>query len=264
MKINLWFLFFVSVSMAFGCSLVYGAEIFFPSTQIEKGNFTFFLLYGNSSEKLNFTVNSRDEIKVGNNSYFSNVSNDLESDGKSNSVLAKIVANLNDGLYYWLKAGVGSYDLEIPSSAGSNKLSGQDKGMICGFGARKLIVPGTIVTPAVAIDLGMDYSAYGLDSFRAGDLAPVPVTDELEITEFQTDLVISKKIKNLEPYGGFKVYRKIVTLTDKTSFSNVSGTRDDAGLFAGVKIDYCRHEAFVIEGSVGNDTNISAGLNIGF
>lgn len=265
MKRNLWFLFFVFVLAVLSSSLVYCAEVFFPASQLEKGSPVFSLIYGNISEKLNFTVNSRDEIIVGNNSYLSSGSNDLESNGNSNSFCAKIAFNPNNGLYYWLKAGTGSYDLEITSSEGStNKLTGQDKGFLCGFGARKLLFPDTIVTPAVAIDLGMDYSTYGIDSLGNGNSAPVLISDKLEIVEYQADVVVSKKIKYIEPYGGIKIYRKIATLTNKADIANVSGTRDDAGLFAGVKIEYYQHEALIIEGSLGTDTSISAGLNIGF
>lgn len=249
---------------AFCSSLICASEVAFPAAQIEGGKYSFFLLNGNSSEKLNFRVTNKDEIKVGNNSYFSQVSNDLASDGKSGSFFAKLVVNPDNGLYYWFKAGLSSYSLEIPSDTVRNRLSGQDRGMVFGFGARKLLFPATIVSPAVAFDLGMDYSAYNIDSFSSGGAAPVAVTDKLEISEIQADFVVSRKLRNFEPYGGLKVYRKAITLTDKAGFANVSGTKDSAGLFLGLKMSFYRHEAFVIEGSFGQDTDFTAGLNIGF
>lgn len=263
MKNLFWFLILNSALAAFSGSLIYGSEVAFPAAQVEQGKCSFFLLYGNSSDKLNFNVTGRDQIKVGNNSYFSNVSNDLESDGSGKSVFAKVVINPDNGLYYWFKAGISSYDLDVPSDSVKNKLSGQDKGMVCGFGARKLLFPDTIVTPAIAVDFGINYAAYGLDSFSAGGAAPVAVSDKLEIMEFQTDLVLSKRIKQFEPYGGLKIYRKTATLTDKAGFANVSGTKDNAGLFFGLKVNFTKQEALVIEGSLVGDSNFSVGLNIG-
>ena len=264
MKTNLWFLFLSVVVTVFCSSLIYSSEVVFPAGQIEDGKCSFFILSGNSSDKLNFSVASKDEIKVGNNSYFSEVTNDFEGDGRGNSVLAKLAFNPGGGLYYWFKAGIGSYDLSLPSSTVKNKLSGQDKGWICGLGARKLLFPDTIVTPAIAVDVGISYMSYGLDSFSFGGSAPVSVSDKLEITEAQADVVISKIINSIEPYGGLKVYRKSAVLSDRASFVNVSGIKDSAGLFFGVKFSFCKHEALVVEGNVGGDTDFTVGLNIGF
>jgi len=264
MKKYLWFLFFGVLICALKCSLIYGSEVVLPATQIEKGKVSFLLLYGDTSEKLNFHVTGREQIRVGNNSYFSNVSNDLESDGRSSDVSVKLVINPDNGLYYWFKAGVSDYSLDIPSDTVKNNLSGQDKGLICGFGARKLLFPDTIVSPAVAVGLGVNYAVYGLDSFRSGDSAPVVVNDKLEITEFQADVVISKKLDKFEPYGGVKVYRKNVTLTDRASIANVSGAKDDAGLFFGTRFSYFKNEALIVEGSFVGDTSFTAGVNINF
>jgi hypothetical protein len=263
MKNDLRFLLLNAAIAAFCSSLICASEVALPAAQIESGKCSFFVLNSFSSEKLNFKVESRDEIKVGNNSYFSQVTNDLESDGAMNAVLAKLVINPDNGLYYWLKAGIGAYNLEIPSLNAKNKLSGQDKGWLCGFGARKLLFPDTLVSPAIAFDLGITRAEYGIDTFRSGSSAPVAVSNRLDITELQAGFVVSKKIKRVEPYGGLKVYRKTVMLSDKTGFSNVSGTKDGAGVFLGVRLNFHRYEALVIEGSLGGDTDFSVGLNIG-
>jgi len=264
MKKDLWFLFICAAVMAAQSSLIYGSEVVFPATQLEKGGVSLAVFYGNTAEKLDFNVNSRDQIKVGNNSYFSEVSSDLESDGTSRGVYAKLMFNPANGLYYWLKAGLAGYSLDIPSSLAKNNLTCQNSGWVYGIGARKLLFPDTIVTPAVAIDFGFNYAIYGMDTFRAGGSDPVAVNDKLEIIETQADLVVSKKINIVETYGGLKVYNKAATLTDKSGFANVSGTRNDAGLFFGVKVNYYKQEALLIEGSFIGETNFTAGINIKF
>jgi hypothetical protein len=163
-----------------------------------------------------------------------------------------------------VSAGIGNYILDIPSDPASNELSGQDRGAVLGIGARKLLFPDTIVSPAVAVDFGISRALYDLDTFRSGNTAPQAVNDELDITEFQADVVVSKRIGKFEPYGGLKVFRKNAVLSDKTGFSNVSGTEDGAGLFFGARLNYYEHEALVIEGSCMGETSFNAGINIIF
>jgi len=220
--------------------------------------------YQTYNDKLDFIISQKNVINVGPLSYLSGSQTDIESNSNAAGMCAQLMFNPNNGLYYWLKAGVAGYELDIPSLSVTNKLSGQEQGWVCGAGARKLLFPGTIVTPAVAIDAGFSYYSFGFDCLRSGDAAPVSVNERLEILETQADIVISKRIKKVEPYGGLKVYRKMAALTDKPSFSNVSGIKDNAGLFFGLKFDFYQYEALVLEGSFIGDTSFSAGINIGF
>jgi|GEM_PF-4416834 len=264
MKINSRFLLISTAVAALFSSLVYGDEVFIPATQIEKGKCSLAFYYVEYAEKLDFSISQNNEIKVDNLAYLSQSQTDIESDSSANGMCAQLMFNPNDGLYYWLKAGVIGYELDMPSQSATNKLSGQEQGWVCGAGARKQLFPGTIVTPAVALDIGFNYYSFAFDCLRSGDAAPVSINDTLQILETQADVIISKRINNFEPYGGLKVYRKAAMLTDKPSFSNISGVKDNAGLFFGLKFDFYQYEALVLEGSFIGDTSFSAGINIGF
>ena len=264
MKINIRFLLLSAATAALFSSLVYADDIFIPATQIEKGKSSFALYYRAYTEKLDFSASQQDEIKLGNLSYLSSSQTDLEGNSTAGGVCAKLMINPNNGLYYWLEAGLIDYNLDTPSLSATNKYSSQEPGWMCGVGARKQLFPGTIVTPAVAFDIGVNYYRFAFDCLRSGDASPVSVNDELQILETQADVVISKKIQKFEPYGGLKIYRKASTLTDKLFFSNISGVTNNAGLFLGCKYSFYQHEALVLEGSFGQDTSFSAGLNIEF
>jgi hypothetical protein len=264
MKINIRFLLLSAATAALFSSLVYSDDIFIPATQIEKGKSSFALYYRTYTEKLDFSVSQKDEIKVGNLSYLSGSQTDLESNSTAGGVCAKLMINPNNGLYYWLEAGLIDYNLDAPSLSVTNKYSSQEPGWMCGVGARKQLFPGTIVTPAVVLDIGINYYKFAFDCLRSGDTAPVSVNDELQILETQADVVISKRIQKLEPYGGFKIFKKAATLFDRSSFSNVSGVKSSAGLFLGCKYSFYQYEALVLEGSFVGDTSVSAGLNIEF
>jgi hypothetical protein len=264
MKINIRFLLLSAAIAALFSSLVYPDEVFIPATQIEKGKSSFALYYRAYTEKLDFSVSQKDVIKVGSLSYISGSQTDLESNGTAGGVYVKLMINPNNGLYYWLNAGLINYNLDAPALGVTNKYSSQDQGWMCGVGARKLLLPGTIVTPAVALDIGINYYRFAFDCLRSGDAAPVSADDQLQILETQADVVISKRIEKFEPYSGLKVYRKASTLADKLNYSNVSGIKNSAGLFLGCKFNFYQHEALVLEGSFGEDTSFSAGLNIEF
>ncbi|MCB4792221.1 MAG: hypothetical protein LHV68_10075 [Elusimicrobia bacterium] len=257
-------LLFISFFLCNTCSLIYGSEIIFPASQIEKGKGSINLFYSNSEEKMNFRISNRDEIKVNGNSYFSDVNNDLESKGKSNSLALKLIVNPQDSLYYWVKIGVGSYDLDIPSVTVKNNLTGRDLGWIAGFGIHSNLFPDTIVTSALAFDFGVNYSSYKLDSFSAGGANPVLISDTLSLTEIQIAILMSKKYKKFEPYGGLKVFRIYSTLQDNTTLGKTTGVKDNVGLFLGTRIKVYSKESLVLEGSFIGQTALNIGWNLEF
>ena len=122
-----------TVVMLFG-SLVFGSNVFFPANQIEKGKCLFAFYYQNYNEKLDFGVSQESQIQVGNTGYPSSSRTDFEGNGKGNGVCAQLMCNPNNGLYYWLKAGLVGYELEIPSSSVKNKLTSLDHGWVIGAG----------------------------------------------------------------------------------------------------------------------------------
>jgi hypothetical protein len=255
---------FISFFLLTGSSLIYASEVLLPASQIEQGKGSLSLLYSNNDEKINFRISNLDAIKVNNISYFSNVNNDLESTGKNSSIALKFIFNPHSSLYYWVKAGVGNYDLEIPSVTVKNKLSGRDMGWIFGLGIHKNLFPDTIVTPAAAFEAGINYSSYRLDSFGTGDGAPVLISDTLDLTEIQAAFLMSKKYSKFEPYGGFKVFRTYALLIDNTTTGKATGVRDNYGLFVGTKVKVYPKESLVLEGSFFGETSLNIAWNLEF
>lgn len=245
-------------------SLAYPSEVVFPASQVQKGGASFALYWSQSEQDISLQVDSRDRITVGNNSFFSNVTSDFGCKGRARSLLVKAEFNPFDGFYYWLKAGSGSYELEIPSWTVKNTLSGQNYGSVAGFGMRSQLFPDTIVTPGVALELGGTYSSYEMDVFRQDASAKQAIADRLELFEAQGACIVSKKMRKFEPYGGIKVFRTYAVLTDRVNMSSVSGGKDSAGIFAGTRLYVRPKEALTLEGNFIGETSFSLGLNMDF
>jgi hypothetical protein len=244
--------------------LAYASEIVIPATQIEDGKGSVVILYTRTDQKLLLRTSSRDQIVIGGNSYFSTVNNDLEGSGARETVAAKLMVNPHGGLYYWLSAGSGSYEMEIPSVTVKNRYATQDNGFTAGAGLRKILFPDTLFTPAIAVDLGVRYDAYDVSEFQSGAGVWQRISAKLELTEIQAALTISKVLHRVEPYGGLKVFRTYTRLSDRVSFGSISGIKDNAGLFLGARLKIYPKEFIVVEGNLIGETSFSAGWNVEF
>ena len=251
------------LAVVFLSSLAYASEMAFPASQIEKGGASLSIYYDHSYQKVNFETSGRDQISVGGLSYFSQVSNTLESNGTKNGVAAKLLVNPFAGWYYWVKAGVASYELEVPSVTVNNTYTTQDNGMNFGAGIRSVLFPDTLFTPAIALDVGVNYDAYDVNVFQQNGNRQ-KVATKLELTEVSAALTVSKIFKTFEPYGSVKVWRTYTRLSDKDTLESLSGSKDNAGIFVGSTIKVHPHESFILEGSFIGETSFVAGWNLSF
>lgn len=254
----------VAIGLPASGSLIVADELLFPAAQIEQGKGSVSVYLNRSFEKLSLQVRDRAQITVGGLSYFSTVSNDFEAKGRSNAIAARVMVNPWSGFYYWLKAGSGSYELEIPSVTVNNTLSGQDNGIILGIGARKLLIPDTIVTPAIAVDLGVNYRKYNFNALRPDGGAKALVSNILEMADIQAAAIVSKKFNWIEPYGALRVTRTYLSLKDAVSLGKVDGSKDDAGIVLGARVYLHPRESLVVEGQVSEGTSLTAGWNVQF
>jgi len=261
MKRSLWLLLSVAVCQ---CSLTYASEIVIPATQIGEGKSSVAISYTRTDQKLLLRTSSRDQVVIGGSSYFSTVNNDLEGSGARATVAAKLMVNPHSGLYYWLSAGSGSFEMEIPSVTVNNRYAAQDNGFNASAGLRKILFPDTLFTPAIAVDMGVRYDAYDVAEFQSGAGARQRISAKLELTEVQAALTVSKVLYGVEPYGGIKVFRTYTRLSDRGSFDSVSGIKDNAGLFAGARLEIYPKEFIVVEGSLIGETSFTAGWNVEF
>ncbi|MBN1621473.1 MAG: hypothetical protein JW871_02660 [Endomicrobiales bacterium] len=256
--------FYTLLFTLFNSSLIFGSEIVLPASQIEKGKGSISFYYARTEHKINLEVKDIQEIDVNGVNYFSEVSNEFECSGAGDSVRIKFIFNPNEGLYYWVNLGAGFYELEIPSTTVKNNLSTRDNGWLAGIGARKTLFPDTIVSPAIAVEIGLDYSIYDLNSIRLGNSATQLISNRLNLTQIHLAALVSKKYKKFEPYGGLKVFRTYATLKEKTDVGKVTGIKDNIGLFLGTKLRIYEKEAVIIEGSFIGETNIAVGWNLEF
>jgi hypothetical protein len=253
----------IGVLLAFS-SLAGAFEIVIPAAQIEEGKGSISVYYTQSRKDLRLTINSKDQITVGGNSYYSQVSNDLETKSENSAVTAQFISNPWSGFYYWARIGIGNYSIEIPSVTVTNRLTGSSNGWRAGIGMRKLLFPDTIVSPAFSLEAGLVYSRYPLQSMQSGTGVAIPVSNSVELTEVQAALLMSKKFSGIEPYGGLKVFKDYLMLQDETSTGCVSGTKDNVGVFGGAKIYVYPHEALIVEGSMLGESSITVAWNVAF
>jgi hypothetical protein len=258
------FFLFCAFSVTTFCSLAISSEVMIPATQIEQGHGSVGLYYNHTEQTLNLSVHNRDAITVAGTSYFSTVTNDLETKGISSSVIAKMIINPWSGFYYWVKAGAGIYELEIPSVTVKNQISSQNNGLVLGTGIRTIILPDTIVTPSLSVDVGVNYSNYNLDTFHSNGESPQRILNILELTDIQATVLVSKKYLHAEPYAGLKVNRIYTVLKGEVTSAEVRGIKDNAGIVAGARFRIYNHEALVLEASFIGETSYSAGWNVEF
>jgi hypothetical protein len=244
--------------------LACASEITFPAAQIERGRCDVTVSYTVTDQKIILSPGGREQIAVGGASFFSTVSSDLEGNGTRKGVAAKLMVNPHDGLYYWLTAGSGPYELQVPSTTVTNTYSTRDNGMFVGGGVRKVLFPDTLFTPALAVEAGIRYDSYALDRLKQGSGTTQRIGAKLELTEIQAALLMSKAFRRFEPYGGLKIFRTYAQISDRETLQSVSGIKDNAGLFLGVRCKLYPREYVSLEAGFAGETSISAGLNVEF
>ena len=94
--------------------------------------------------------------------------------------------------------------------------------------------------------------------------------NDIEITEIQGAVSVSKKLLMFDPYVGAKVFntdvkwQTNVTILGTTVNQEIEGDANGISPFLGVKFTPLPFISIVAEGSFAAETNVSAGLRIGF
>lgn len=256
-------LFLSFIAVAAMCSLSLASEVMMPATQIEKGHGYIIFLYDDARDKIGLTVSGKDAISVNSSTMLSDVRNDFTCQGASHRMLVKAVLNPHDGLSYWAKAGVSNYEIEIPSQTVKNMLTSDPHGFVVGVGLKKRLLPDTVVTPALSVELGAEHSVYALHRMdAAGQTSRIDAT--LILDEISASVTLSKVYRRVEAYGGVAVQRTMATLYDDTLQKTVRGTNDGAGMFLGSVLKIYPHESIVLEGRLMEEVSVSAGYRIDF
>jgi len=219
-------------------------------------------------------VGNSGKILVANSTITTNSSTELESEGSGDGVMAKLTYQpFESGLQYYMLGGISNYDLKVPSGTFSNSFATDNPGYVLGGGIKYTLVPYTIVTPAVSMDISATHSRYDLTKFHSGDGKTQGNTKQLlTVFEIQGALTISKKFMfnlgdnraSIDPYLGVKVMRIRTGLDDLSNGLHYSGTTTNIAPFLGFKFKPFPYEGLIIEGSFLNETSVSVGLTLGF
>ena len=258
-----------------GVVCAFASEIMSPATQLGERKVHAEIYYRHVlKQKLNLDVSSTGRIRVANSTLTTNSSSELESEGSGNGVMSKVSFQpFETPIQYYLLGGAGHFDLKIPSGSYSNKYATDNPGYIVGGGIKYTIVPYTIVSPAVAVDLSATHSRYTLTNFTSGDGQTVgDLSQVFTVFEIQGAVTVSKKFlfdlgdnkAVVDPYLGVKMIRTRTNLDDNSTGGHFSGTRTDVAPFFGIKFKPFPYQGLVIEGSVLSELSASVGLTLGF
>ena len=241
-------------------NFVFASEIVDSAYQIAKGNFRGIVYYSNFENKPCF------KIKEENNPVYG-ISGKTESEisctGKGNNTALKVLFNPFEGFIWWGKIGSSEYTLEVPSYSVTNKFEVDKPGIVAGFGLRYQVFPETIVNPGICLDFGISASEYKFRKFSVDGASKKVINDRFENIEGQVAFILSKKYKYFEPYGGAKIFRNFIRITDEESFSKSEGYKDQISIFVGTKIRFYKMEWLILEYSFLDESNITFGFGVG-
>jgi hypothetical protein len=267
---------FVILSLIYvGAVSLYAIELVSPATQLGDKRLHAEVYYRHlAKQDLNIEVGASGSIRVKNTTFTTNSSSELSSEGSGNGVMAKLTFQpFDNGVQYYALGGLSHYDLKIPSGSFSNTFGTDNPGFVIGGGIKYTMVPYTVVSPALSIDLSATHSRYNLTKFASGDGKVSGNTGELlTIFELQGALTASKKFlfdlggskASIDPYLGVKVIRARANLDESGTGTHFSGTRVGVAPFFGFRFKPFQYEGIVIEGSVLSEVSASIGLTFGF
>lgn len=197
-------------------------------------------------------------------------SGDVDALGSGRAAIAKLVIQPWDSLQYYVSAGVGDYDLKVPSITVTNLLTGDKPGSLFAAGLKWVFIPDTVVTPALAVDASVTRSRYYLSKqFPSSPPAAGNITQRLDMLESQVAVqashlfTVAGRLK-LEPYGGVKwsyVWSDLKNLVDG---SHAAGGRDSTRPFFGLRVPIFDHETLFAEAAFVNGTQFASGVEVRF
>jgi hypothetical protein len=266
---------FVLVSLFF--SQIAQAQILATSArQLTTGSLKFLTYYqGVQDQALNFTVNDSGPCSTPTGVTFScGQSGHIPVKGSGGAGVLKIIWQPWERFQYYATYGVGEYSLSVPSATVTNVLTGDSRGQMYGFGMKASIVPDTIVTPAIAIDVSMVRSLYNFTRRSPGGVpgASNSITQRLELMTYQFAVQSSHLFSfdldqlslKIEPYGGIKWTRVQSDLKDLVDGSHAGGQQDTVTPFLGLRLPVAERESFFAEATFVNGYHYGAGLELRF
>ncbi len=230
---------------------------------------------GVQNQTLNFTTNDsgtwRGERLLLESLSACGQSGTVAAKGDGGAGMMKIVWQPWERFQYYAMYGVGSYSLSVPSTTVTNVLTGDAVGQIYGAGLKASIVPDTIVTPGISLDVSMTQSVYNFNRRFPGGTPGVNgnISQRLTLLTYQFAVEASHLFAldehwKLEPYGGIKWVRVQTDLKDLGDGSHAGGQTDTVTPFLGLRVPVEDHEAFFAEASFVDGYHYGGGLELRF
>jgi hypothetical protein len=228
---------------------------------------------GVQNQTLNFTTNGSGTCSTGGPSPVSfacGQNGTIAAKGNGGAGMMKISWQPWERFQYYAMYGVGDFSMSVPSTTVTNALTGDAHGQIYGAGFKASIVPDTIVTPAIALDLSMTQSVYNFNRIFPGTPGVGgDISQRLTLMTYQfavetSHLFILDETYKLEPYGGIKWTRVQTDLKDLGDGSHAGGQTDTVTPFLGLRVPVEEHEAFFVEASFVDGYHYGGGLELRF
>ncbi len=250
-------------------------ELMAPATQLGEKRAHIEVYYKHTARQdLRLDISRGGSVAVNGSTIATTSTSEAEIEGGGDAVMSRITFQPFDGgLRYYVVGGLGNYHIKVPSGTFSNTFSTDNPGFVVGGGVRYTLVPHTVVSPALSMDLSATHSRYNLSRFNSGDRRVSGDTGYLmTVFELQGALTLSKKFmfnlgdhrSSFDPYLGIKVQRLRTGLDSLSTGEHHSGTHTAYAPFFGFKFKPFPYEGLVVEGSVLNELSASLGLTLGF
>jgi len=244
--------------------------------QESRGSLKFLAYYqGVADQNINFSVDGSGICTAappnGGVAFPCNSSGDVEANGSGGAGLFKVTWQAAERFQLYANVGTGGYSIKVPSTTVENTLSGDKLGLIFGAGLKASIVPDTIVSPAIALDLSIMRSHYNFNRITPGGTLGINngFSQRLELMMYQVAVEASHLFSidenwKLEPYGGVKWTRVQADLKDLASGSHAGGQKDTGAPFLGLRVPAEDRIAFVAEASFLDGLHYGGGLELRF
>jgi hypothetical protein len=175
------------------------------------------------------------------------------------TVLKTIIAiayNIN----FYFKAGFVNSEIQI----NNNKYSGQSDVSMYGGGIKYIFFPDTIITPAVIFDLGVTSSFNRLNTLKINNFKE-KINTTLDILEYHSALIISKRFNFFEPFGGVNFSINQIKWENEDTQEQFKGTGNNKLVpFIGSKVLFYPLLSLIIEMDFIDGMSVGAGLNFKF
>ena len=216
-------------------------------------------------QDLEFEVQSANQVQSpGGIAFFSRASSHLPVEGDGEGLFLRFAYQPWENFQYYALVGSGHYTVQIPSVTVVNSLHGSRLGWTWGAGVKAVAVPDTMVTPAIAVDVGLQKSRYFLDRFDQENLSGDSVNERLDLYQYRVAIEASHQWARWEPYGGVKWTRTQAHLKDLSTGDRVGGAKDKVSPFVGLRLPVYPHESFMVEASFADGVRVGAGLELRF